>query len=73
MILTIDHGAVRELQLNRPPVNALSPELISALKKAVELAPQDGGAGAGAVWDAREILSGSRHSVAADARSSCDI
>ena len=42
MILTIDHGAVRELQLNRPPVNALSPELIAALKKAVELAPQDG-------------------------------
>jgi enoyl-CoA hydratase/carnithine racemase len=42
MILTIDHGAVRELQLNRPPVNAMSPELIAALKKAVELAPQDG-------------------------------
>src|SRR5579863_9145228 len=42
MILTIDHGAVRELQLNRPPVNALSPELIASLKKAVELAPQDG-------------------------------
>lgn len=42
MILTIDHGAVRELQLNRPPVNALSPELIVALKRAVETAPQDG-------------------------------
>ena len=42
MILTIDHGAVRELQLNRPPANALSPELIVALKQAVESAPQDG-------------------------------
>ena len=42
MILTIDHGAVRELQLNRPPANALSPELIAELKEAVEAAPQDG-------------------------------
>jgi Delta3-Delta2-enoyl-CoA isomerase len=42
MILTIDHGAVRELQLNRPPANALSPELIVALKQALESAPQDG-------------------------------
>ncbi len=42
MILTIDHGAVRELRLNRPPANALSPELIVALKQAVEAAPQDG-------------------------------
>jgi 3,2-trans-enoyl-CoA isomerase len=42
MILTIEHGAVRELQLNRPPANALSPELIVALRKAVEWAPQDG-------------------------------
>jgi Delta3-Delta2-enoyl-CoA isomerase len=42
MILTHDHGAVRELQLNRPPANALSPELIVAIKQAVELAPQDG-------------------------------
>jgi 3,2-trans-enoyl-CoA isomerase len=42
MILTIDHGAVRELQLNRPPANALSPELVVALKRAVEQAPQDG-------------------------------
>lgn len=42
MIVTIDHGAVRELRLNRPPVNAFSPELIAALKQAVETAPQDG-------------------------------
>jgi enoyl-CoA hydratase/carnithine racemase len=42
MILTIDHGAVRELQFNRPPANAFSPEFIVALKQAVESAPQDG-------------------------------
>jgi 3,2-trans-enoyl-CoA isomerase len=42
MILTIDHGAVRELQLNRPPANALSPEFILALRHAIESAPQDG-------------------------------
>jgi 3,2-trans-enoyl-CoA isomerase len=41
MILTINHGPVREVRLNRPPANALSPELISALKNAVEAAPQE--------------------------------
>lgn len=42
MILTFEHGAVRELRLNRPPVNALSPELIAALLHAVQVAPQEG-------------------------------
>jgi Delta3-Delta2-enoyl-CoA isomerase len=42
MILTFDHGAIRELRLNRPPANALSPELILALRRAVESAPHDG-------------------------------
>jgi 3,2-trans-enoyl-CoA isomerase len=42
MILTRDHGAVRELQFNRPPANAFSPEFIIALKQAVESAPQEG-------------------------------
>src|SRR2546430_11394952 len=42
MIKTLDHGAIRELRLDRPPVNALSPELIGALKKAIEAAPGDG-------------------------------
>jgi 3,2-trans-enoyl-CoA isomerase len=42
MIKTIDHGAIRELRLDRPPVNALSPELIGALKKAIQSAPGDG-------------------------------
>ena len=42
MILTFEHGAIRELRLNRPPVNALSPELIAALLQAVEAAPKEG-------------------------------
>ena len=42
MIATIDHGDVRELRLNRPPVNALSPELITALLDSVRTAPHEG-------------------------------
>jgi Delta3-Delta2-enoyl-CoA isomerase len=42
MIQTLDHGPIRELRLDRPPANALSPELISALRQAVESAPGDG-------------------------------
>jgi len=42
MLLTIDHGDIRELRLNRPPVNALTAELIAALREAVEAAPQQG-------------------------------
>lgn len=42
MILVTNHGMVRELRLNRPPVNALNLELISALRQAVDAAPQDG-------------------------------
>lgn len=42
MIQTIQHGAVRELRLDRPPVNALSPELIVALRQAIQAAPGDG-------------------------------
>src|SRR5580704_6251140 len=41
-IVTTNHGAVRELQLNRLPANALSLGLIRALKEAVEAAPEDG-------------------------------
>jgi enoyl-CoA hydratase/carnithine racemase len=45
-MLTIhDHGAVRELRLDRPPANALDPALVTALADAVEAAP-GGGAGA---------------------------
>ena len=42
MIVTHDHGAVRELRLNRPPVNALSAELMAELRQAVESAPHEG-------------------------------
>jgi Delta3-Delta2-enoyl-CoA isomerase len=42
MINTIDHGVIRELQLNRPPVNALSPELIGTLRVAIQGAPNAG-------------------------------
>jgi Delta3-Delta2-enoyl-CoA isomerase len=42
MILTIDHGPIRELRLDRPPVNALSAELISALRQAIVAAPTQG-------------------------------
>jgi 3,2-trans-enoyl-CoA isomerase len=42
MIITTDHAAVRELRLNRPPANALSPALIVTLKEAVETAPTHG-------------------------------
>jgi enoyl-CoA hydratase/carnithine racemase len=42
MIQILDHGDVRELRLDRPPANALSPELIIALRAAVEAAPAAG-------------------------------
>ena len=42
MITAIDHGAVRELRLSRPPTNALSPELVTALSEALDRAPQEG-------------------------------
>ncbi len=42
MIKTIEHGAIRELRLDRPPANALSPELIAALKNAIQAAPREG-------------------------------
>src|SRR5262249_41297584 len=42
MLVTRDHGAVRELQLNRPPANALTSELMTALREAVESAPREG-------------------------------
>jgi 3,2-trans-enoyl-CoA isomerase len=42
MILVTNHGTVRELRLNRPPVNALNLELMAALRQAVEAAPHNG-------------------------------
>jgi Delta3-Delta2-enoyl-CoA isomerase len=45
MITITDHGPVRELRLNRPPANALSPDLIAALREAVSAAPAEGARG----------------------------
>src|SRR6267142_3249495 len=42
MIQTVEHGPIRELRLNRLPVNALSPELIVALRNAIQAAPAGG-------------------------------
>jgi enoyl-CoA hydratase/carnithine racemase len=39
MITIIEHGAVRELRLNRPPANALTSELFCELKHQVQSAP----------------------------------
>ena len=43
MLERIEHdGGIRELRLARPPVNALNPELVHALREAVESAPREG-------------------------------
>ncbi len=42
MLLSTDFGAVRELRMQRPPANALSPDLIAALRVAVTEAPKTG-------------------------------
>lgn len=45
MLEEIRHADVLELRLERPPANALSPELIEALNRAVRAAPQRGAKG----------------------------
>ncbi|MCP4204280.1 MAG: enoyl-CoA hydratase/isomerase family protein [bacterium] len=42
MLEILDHDSVRELRLNRPPANALSPELMDSIRFAVESAEPDG-------------------------------
>ncbi|MGN6729846.1 MAG: enoyl-CoA hydratase/isomerase family protein [Rhodanobacteraceae bacterium] len=43
MLERIEHdGGIRELRLARPPVNALNPELVHALREAVQSAPREG-------------------------------
>ncbi len=42
MLLTFDHGPIRELRFNRPPVHALTREFLSALREAVEAASSAG-------------------------------
>ena len=39
------HGAIQEIRLARPPVNALTPELLAALRVAVQAAPAEGARG----------------------------
>ncbi len=45
MLEILDRGDVRVVRLQRPPVNALNAELITALAKAVEAAPVEGARG----------------------------
>ena len=42
MLSILDHGPIREVRLNRPPANALTLELMVALREAIEAAPQTG-------------------------------
>lgn len=42
MIISVDHGPVRELRLDRPPVNALNPALMAELRAALGRAGSDG-------------------------------
>jgi enoyl-CoA hydratase/carnithine racemase len=42
MLRRIDHDAILELRLDRPPANALDPGLIAALREAVSEAPAEG-------------------------------
>lgn len=42
MLKSIEHGPVHEIQLDRPPANALTAELLVALQEAVEAAPERG-------------------------------
>ncbi|MEZ5463205.1 enoyl-CoA hydratase/isomerase family protein [Dokdonella sp.] len=42
---TTRHGDIHELRLSRPPVNALNPELVGALREAVKEAPGQGARG----------------------------
>lgn len=45
MLETIQHDNIVELRLARPPVNALNPELVRALRDAVKSAPAQGARG----------------------------
>ena len=42
MLNVIDHGVIRELQLDHPPANALRAPLLSALRHAIDSAPREG-------------------------------
>jgi enoyl-CoA hydratase/carnithine racemase len=42
MITSIEHGPVGELRLNRPPANALSAEMMHAIRESIQAAPKEG-------------------------------
>ena len=42
MLDRIEHGPILELRLARPPVNALAPDLVRALREAIDSAPRQG-------------------------------
>lgn len=42
MLETVRHGEILELRMNRPPVNALGPELVGRLLEAIRTAPREG-------------------------------
>ncbi len=44
MLTITDHGAVREIQIDRAPVNALNPELVTELTAALKTAATEAGA-----------------------------
>lgn len=44
MLTIIDHDNVREIRLERPPVNALNPDLVSRLTEALQQAARNAGA-----------------------------
>lgn len=45
MIEIVEHGTIHEIQLQRPPVNALDPGLLGALIAALDAAPRNGARG----------------------------
>lgn len=57
MIETLSHGAVHELRMNRPPANALTPELIGALRSSLRRAAE-AGARAVVISSAVKLFSG---------------
>lgn len=44
MLKIIDHGNVRQIQLDRPPANALSPEMVEAIIESLNTAGEQAGA-----------------------------
>ncbi len=57
MLDTIRHGDILELRLDRPPANALDPQLIASLRRGIEAAPREG-ARAVVLSGARGMFSG---------------